>query len=79
MRDRISRVMSQLPPEAEPPQVSKADATAEAVMFLSFNSEKMTELEVTDYAERYIVDRLSTIPGVARGSRPVRCWARWSR
>ncbi len=68
VRDRISRVMSQLPPEAEPPQVSKADATAEAVMFLSFNSEKMTELEVTDYAERYIVDRLSTIPGVARAA-----------
>ena len=68
VRDRISRVMSQLPPEAEPPQVSKADATAEAVMFLSFNSEKMTELEVTDYAERYIVDRLSTVPGVARAA-----------
>jgi multidrug efflux pump len=31
-------------------------------MFLSFNSEGMTELEVTDYAERYIVDRLSVHP-----------------
>ncbi len=68
VRDRISRVMAQLPPEAEPPQVAKSDATAEAVMFLSFNSEKMTELEVTDYAERYIVDRLSTVPGVARAA-----------
>ena len=66
VRDRISRVMAQLPPEADPPQVTKADASAESVMFLSFNSDKMTELEVTDYAERYIVDRLSTIPGVAR-------------
>ena len=66
VRDRISRVVSQLPPEADPPQIAKSDAMAESVMFLSFNSENMTELEVTDYAERYIVDRLSTIPGVAR-------------
>ncbi|MEN9837270.1 MAG: hypothetical protein RLZ79_938 [Pseudomonadota bacterium] len=68
IRDRISRVLQQLPPEADPPQIAKSDSTAEAVMFLSFNSEKMTELEVTDYAERYIVDRLSTVPGVARAS-----------
>lgn len=68
IRDRISRVLQQLPPEADPPQIAKSDSTAEAVMFLSFNSEKMTELEVTDYAERYILDRLSTVPGVARAS-----------
>ncbi len=68
IRDRISRVLQQLPPEADPPQIAKSDSTAESVMFLSFNSEKMTELEVTDYAERYILDRLSTVPGVARAS-----------
>ena len=68
IRDRISRVLTQLPPEADPPQVVKADANAESVMFLSFNSEAMTPLEVTDYAERYIVDRLSTVPGVSRAS-----------
>lgn len=68
IRDRISRVVSQLPPEAEPPQIAKADSTAEAVMYLAFNSENMTELEVTDYAERYILDRFSTVPGVARAS-----------
>ncbi|MCP5329044.1 MAG: efflux RND transporter permease subunit [Sinobacteraceae bacterium] len=68
VRDRISRVIAQLPPEADPPQITKADASAESVMFLSFSSEKMTALEVTDYADRYIVDRLSTIPGVARVS-----------
>ena len=68
IRDRIARVVAQLPPETDPPQVVKADANAEAVMFLSFNSDAMTPLEVTDYAERYIVDRLSTIPGVSRAS-----------
>ena len=68
VRDRISRVLAQLPPEADPPQVSKADATADAVMTLSFNSEAMSPLEVTDYAERFILDRLSTVPGVARAA-----------
>lgn len=68
IRDRISRVVSQLPPEADAPQIAKADSTAEAVMYLAFNSENMNELEVTDYAERYILDRFSTIPGVARAS-----------
>jgi multidrug efflux pump len=68
IRDRISRVVAQLPPEADPPQVAKSDANAESVMFLSFNSDSMTPLEVTDYAERYIVDRLSTVPGVSRAT-----------
>jgi len=66
IRDRISRVLTQLPPEADPPQVVKADANAESVMFLSFYSDVMTPLQVTDYAERYIVDRLSTVTGVSR-------------
>ena len=68
VRDRISRVVAQLPPETDPPQVVKSDSNAESVMFLSFNSESMTPLEVTDYAERYIVDRLSTVPGVSRAA-----------
>lgn len=68
VRDRISRVVAQLPPETDPPQIAKSDSTAESVMFLSFNSDNMTALEVTDYAERYIIDRLSTVPGVSRAT-----------
>ena len=68
VRDRIARVLSQLPQEVDPPQITKADSSAEAVMNLSFNSDQMTSLEVTDYAERYIVDRLSTVPGVSRAA-----------
>jgi multidrug efflux pump len=68
VRDRISRVVAQLPPETDPPQIAKSDSTAESVMFLSFNSDNMTALEITDYAERYIIDRLSTVPGVSRAT-----------
>jgi multidrug efflux pump len=68
VRDRIARVLTSLPPEADPPQVAKQDAMSESVMFLNFKAEGLTPLEVTDYAERYIVDRLSVVPGVARVS-----------
>jgi multidrug efflux pump len=80
VRDRVGRLVASLPPEADPPEVSKADASAEPVMFLNFSAANMTPLEVTDYAERFLVDRLSTVPGVARvgvagGRRPaMRIW-----
>jgi len=68
VRDRVSRVLGGLPNEADPPQIVKADANADAVVNLGFSSESMSMLELTDYAERNIVDRLSTVPGVARVS-----------
>ncbi len=68
VRDRIARVASRLPTEADPPQIVKADAGAEAVVTVAFTSDSMSMLELTDYAERNLVDRLSTVPGVARVS-----------
>jgi multidrug efflux pump len=66
VRDRVARVLGGLPNEADPPQIIKADANADAVMNIGFSSESMSMLELTDYAERNLVDRLSTAPGVAR-------------
>src|SRR5262245_38982166 len=66
VRDRVSRVMGLLPQESDPPQIIKADASAEAVMLISFSSDYMSMLEVTDYVERNIIDRFATVPGVAR-------------
>jgi multidrug efflux pump len=66
VRDRVSRVMRALPEESDPPEIIKADASAEPVMFVGFSSTSMSLLEITDYAERNLVDRLSTAPGVAR-------------
>lgn len=68
VRDRVARALASLPPESDPPQVTKSDASAESVMFLNFKAEGLTPLQVTDYAERFIVDRLSVVPGVARVS-----------
>ncbi len=66
VRDRVARVISNLPPEADPPEIIKADSSAESVVVLAFSSTSMSGLEITDYAERNLIDRISTVPGVSR-------------
>ncbi len=66
VRDAVSRVVSQLPDQADPPQIAKANADASPIMFLSFSSSKLNRLQLSDYANRYLVERLSTVPGVAQ-------------
>ena len=66
IRDRVGRVVSSLPEEADPPEISKADANAEPIIFVNLSSETLGSLELTDYAERYVVDRFAALPGVAR-------------
>jgi multidrug efflux pump len=66
IRDRVSRVVDQLPDEADPPEIAKVDNTTQAVMYLNLGSDRMSGLEITDYADRFLVDRFSTVPGVAR-------------
>jgi multidrug efflux pump len=66
IRDRVSRVVNQLPTEADPPEIAKVDSRNRPVMYLNLTSDRMNGLEITDYADRYLVDRFSTVPGVAR-------------
>lgn len=66
VRDAVSRAVGRLPLEADPPQVEKQDADADPIMWLNLSSDRLTELEVTDYADRFLVDRLNVLPGVAR-------------
>jgi multidrug efflux pump len=65
VRDAISRVRANLPQEIDPPQVAKIDADAQPIMWLNFSSDRLDAMDLSDYAERYLVDRLSTMPGVA--------------
>lgn len=65
VRDRVARVVQQLPEEAEQPQIAKVDTSSEPVMWLALTSATRTQLELTDYSDRYLVDRLSVVPGVA--------------
>ncbi|MGE5160801.1 MAG: efflux RND transporter permease subunit, partial [Betaproteobacteria bacterium] len=66
VRDRVSRVADDLPPEADPPEIAKADFNAEPVIWLNLSSSTMDVLELTDYAERVLAERLGVLPGVAR-------------
>jgi len=66
IRDRVSRILDQLPTEADPPEISKVDSSTSPVMWLNLTSDRHSGLEQTDYADRYLVDRFSTVPGVAR-------------
>src|SRR5690606_35835801 len=52
VRDRVARVLGNLPEEADPPEVLKADASADPIMYILFSSDNMSTLAVTDYAER---------------------------
>lgn len=65
VRDAVSRVVDRLPDEAEAPQVARVSADAEPIMFLNLASPRLDILELTDFAERNVLDRLSSIPGVA--------------
>jgi multidrug efflux pump len=65
IRDRVSGVARMLPEEASPPQVSKSQSDGRPVMWFNLSSDNMNSLELTDYAERYLVDPLSVIDGVA--------------
>ncbi len=65
VRDRVARARGLLPQETEEPIVAKVDADAQPILWLAFSSDKHTPLEITDYADRYVLDKLETMPGVA--------------
>jgi multidrug efflux pump len=66
VRDRVARVTSNLPTEADPPEIGKVDFNAEPVIWLNLSSSTLDVLELTDYAERVLAERLGVLPGVAR-------------
>src|SRR5690554_3101358 len=66
VRDRVSRVLDNLPEQVDPPDVSKANSDESTIVWYNLRSETMSVLELTDYADRYIADRLSVVDGVAR-------------
>lgn len=66
IRDRVSSIIDDLPSEADPPEIQKVDANDDVIIWLNLQSKNMTVPELTDYAERYLVDRFSVLDGVAR-------------
>ena len=66
IRDRISGALRNLPDDADNPEVTKADSSEEIVVWMSLSGEDYSITELTDYANRFLVDSLSVQPGVAR-------------
>ena len=64
VRDRVGRVSWRLPTDVEIPVIKKVDADATPIIYLNLVGSEMDLMELTDYAERYIRDQLSIIPGV---------------
>jgi len=65
VRDRVSRAIRNLPPDADPPIISKADANAETILTVTVQSTKRDLLELTDIANNVVKERLQTIQGVS--------------
>ena len=66
IRDRISGVLDNLPEEADPPEVQKVDSNDDVVIWQNLVSQNMTVPELSDYADRFLVDQYSALDGVAR-------------
>ncbi|MEQ1789286.1 MAG: efflux RND transporter permease subunit [Rickettsiales bacterium] len=66
IRDRVSGLLDVLPEEADPPEIEKTDSSDDVILWLTLTSEDMSVIELSDYAQRYLVDRFSVLPGVAR-------------
>ncbi|MCC0006512.1 MAG: efflux RND transporter permease subunit [Hyphomicrobiaceae bacterium] len=66
IRDRVSTILDDLPVEADPPEIQKVDSNDDVILWFNLASDRMTVPELTDYAERYLVDRFSVLDGVAR-------------
>jgi len=65
VRDRVSRAQRNLPPDTDPPIVTKADADAIPIVFLNIKSDQRDLLELSDIAQRTFKERVQTIEGVS--------------
>lgn len=66
VRDKVSQALRQLPQDIDaPPVVSKADANSDAIISMTIQSDTKNQLQVSDFAENVVAERLQTIPGVS--------------
>jgi len=66
VRDRISRVADNLPDQAKRTEIYKTTEGNQTTIWLRLKSQNLSDLELTDYASRYLKDYFSTVPGVGQ-------------
>ncbi len=65
VRARVARVVGNLPDDAEAPVVEKEAGDASPIIWFALYGENFTPLELSNYADRFVVDALETVPGVS--------------
>ncbi len=67
VRDKVSQTVRSLPQDIDaPPVISKADANGDPILFVPIQSSTRNLMELSDYAENVIAERVQTIPGVSQ-------------
>jgi multidrug efflux pump len=66
VRDRVAQARGALPEDALEPIVQKQEADAQPIIYLAFSSTKHSLIEIADYANRIVKDRVQNLPGVAQ-------------
>ncbi|MEF9977249.1 MAG: efflux RND transporter permease subunit, partial [Thermomonas sp.] len=66
VRNAVSRVADRMPEEADPPEISKVESDSDPIIWLNLRSANMDQMQLSDYAQRYLVDRFSSLEGVAQ-------------
>ncbi|HEX7906137.1 MAG TPA: efflux RND transporter permease subunit, partial [Chitinophagaceae bacterium] len=65
VRDKVSQALRSLPSDLDaPPVVSKSDAISESILAMTVQSNTRNQLQITEFANNVLVERLQTIPGV---------------
>jgi len=70
VRDRVSRAIRSIPPDTDPPIVSKSDADANPIYAITLQSNARDLMELSDIANNVFKERLQTIPGISE----IRIW-----
>ena len=66
IRERVARIVDNLPSEANAPQILKQAAGFTTTMWIAVTSSTWSDLELGDYTERYLVDQFSSVKNVGR-------------
>ena len=66
IRERVARILDNLPEESKAPEIRKASAGFSTSMWLSVSSTTWDSLEIGDYVKRNLVDTFSSVPGTGR-------------
>ncbi len=65
VRDKVSMATHDLPPDIDPPTVSKADADANPIISITLQSDNRSLIELSAIANDIFKERLQTIPGAS--------------